>query len=408
MAPDPQRPLHILLASSLYPPLATGGAELVAQYLAEELVRRGHRVTVVSTCPKGDEAEAEERNGVEVIRFFPRNLYWGYERRARPVAMRMLWHVRDAWNTSAAERFGRIIRDNRPDVMHSHLTAGFSPAIWGMAKRADIPTVHTAHDYQIACPRATLLTRRGSICTNPNIGCRAFRSWHLSRAGDIDVFCSPSRFLMDRFLELGLKAGRTRVVNNGIPLPKADPPRDRVGAKRLELLFVARLSAEKGTLVVLDAMRRLPADLPVHLTVMGKGPLEPAVKSAAINDNRISFRGYLQGEEKRRAFLNADGLMLASLWYETAGLVLLEAASHGVAVIATRMGGIPEFMVEGQTGLLVPPGDAEALAVAIMRLATDTDFRERCRLNGPPFARQFSLERMTDEYLEVYRSVVRK
>ncbi len=405
MAPGPQRTLHILLVSSLYPPLVVGGAELVASYLAEELAARGHRVTVLSSCAPGDEGPIERVNGVDVLRFFPRNFYWGFEPGKRALPLRALWHLRDSWNGAVARRVRRIIDDAPPDVMHSHATSGFSPAIWATAKRAQVPTVHTAHDYHLACPRTTLLTRRGAVCTAPNVGCRAFRAWHLSTTRHIDVFCSPSRFLLDYFTQRGLKAGRACVVNNGIPLPDTGLATPGHADHTVELLFVARLTPEKGTLVVLDAMRRLPPDFPVRLTVLGKGPLEEAVRAAAETDRRITFRGYLRGEEKRQAFAAADLLLVASLWHETAGLVLIEAASHGLGVIASRMGGIPEFLVDGQTGLLVAPGDADALAAAILHLAGDPALLTAIRRNAPSFARQFSVRRMTDEYLDIYRSL---
>ena len=91
--------MHVLLVNNLYPPIMAGGAELIVAWLAEGLAARGHRVTAVSTCgPDMEPYPVEHRNGVEVIRFFPRNMYWSFARQGQPRIKRALWHLRDAWN----------------------------------------------------------------------------------------------------------------------------------------------------------------------------------------------------------------------------------------------------------------------------------------------------------------------
>jgi glycosyltransferase involved in cell wall biosynthesis len=315
-----------------------------------------------------------------------------------------MWHLRDAWNSSVARRFRQILTETPPDVMHSHVIDGFSPAIWAAAKKREVPIVHTAHDYHLACPRSSLLTRQGTPCASPNIGCQIFRAWHLSRTRHIDVFCAPSRFVMNYHERHGLRAKNTRIVHNGIPLPlRADVPRSE---GNIELLFAARLTADKGTAVVLEAMRQLPRSLAVHLTVMGKGPMEDVVRAAAENDRRITYLGYVKGDEKWRFFAAADAVLMPSMYYEPAGLVIVEAAAAGTGVIASRIGGIPEFVSEENNGLLIAPNDPGALAAAILRIATEPGLRNTFRTRGPDFAKHFSVDRMVEDYLDAYCSAI--
>jgi glycosyltransferase involved in cell wall biosynthesis len=127
--------MHILVANNLYPPIFAGGAERIVAYLCEGLVNRGHRVTVVSTCgPQMEPYPAEIRNGVEVIRFFPPNVYWSYDRSRKPGLKKWLWHARDAWNREAGARLGAILAEKQPEVMHTHLIDGFSASIWAYAR----------------------------------------------------------------------------------------------------------------------------------------------------------------------------------------------------------------------------------------------------------------------------------
>src|SRR6185437_5364590 len=113
--------MHILLVNNLYPPIMAGGAELIVAYLGEALAARGHRVTAVSTCgPEMEPYPVEQRNGVEVIRFFPRNVYWSFARQGQGRMNRALWHMRDAWNRDAARRFRAVLAEKQPDMVHTH------------------------------------------------------------------------------------------------------------------------------------------------------------------------------------------------------------------------------------------------------------------------------------------------
>jgi glycosyltransferase involved in cell wall biosynthesis len=397
--------MHILIANNVYPPIAAGGAELIVAYLAEELVRRNHRVTVVSTCgPEMEPYPVEQRNGVEVIRFFPRNLYWSFSRQGQGGARKALWHLRDAWNRDAARRFGAMIGDHPPILLHSHLIDGFSAAIWARAKRAGMKVVHTAHDYHLLCPRAFLLTRDWTICHQPGLACRAFRRFHIGTTSHVDLFTSPSEFLLDLHRRAGLRSREAVVVRNGIPLRPPSPRPPRRGPHRFILL--ARLTMEKGIETCLEAMARLPSTLPIELVIGGVGPLEEKVRAAAASDPRIRYVGYVSGEEKHALLDQADHLLLPSLWYENAPVVILEAAAYGLGVIASRIGGIPEFVQEGRTGWLFAPGDAGALALTMTEAMRDPEFSRALPKHATALIDRSTVGHMTDAFLSEYDRVL--
>ena len=396
--------MHVLLANNLYPPIQAGGAELVVAYLAEGLVACGHRATVVSTCgPEMEPYPTEVRNGVNVQRFFPRNVYWSFVREGQSRMRRALWHLRDAWNTNAGRRFRAIVADAKPDVVHTHVIDGFSASIWRQARRLRIPVVHTAHDYHLICPRAFLLTRDWRICTRPALSCLAYRAWHLHTTTDVDLFVSPSEFLLEKHREAGLAMQRTAVVRNGIPLPQPAPR--MTGGGRTRFLLLCRLTQEKGVRIVLDAIRRLPPELPLQLTIAGRGPLEADVRAAAAADPRIHFAGFVQDEEKHALLSEADHLLIPSLWYENAPVAVIEAAAYGIGLIGSRIGGIPELVDEGATGLLFEPGDVDGLAAIILGLATGTIALRGLKQATSAVAARHTIDRMVDDYLQLYCSL---
>lgn len=396
--------MHVMVANNIYPPIAAGGAELIVSYLCEGLVKRGHRVTVVSTCgPDMEPYPVETRNGVEVIRFFPANLYWFFERDRRPGLKKWAWHARDAWNRDAGRRLATIIDETRPDLLHTHVIDGMSASIWGSARQRAIPVLHTAHDYHLICPRAFMLTSDWQICRQPSAVCRVYRSWHLHTAGDVDLFVSPSQFLLDQHKTAGLRAARTAVVHNGIPLPPDQSHRKMSG--RTTFVLLARLTVEKGVRVVLEAVAALPRTLDFELVIAGRGPLEGEMRQAAAADSRIRFLGYVSGEAKQALLRSADYLLIPSLWYENAPVAVIEAAAYRIGVIASRIGGLPEFVREGQTGLLFEPGDAAGLASLMQDLLNGTVTLPNLVTACRSLAEQHTVDRMVDQYLEQYREL---
>ena len=407
--------MHIIVANNIYPPIMAGGAELIVSYLCEGLANRGHRVTVISTCgPEMEPYPVEMRNGVEVIRYFPRNRYWTFARAAlkgqelgfRDKINTARWHLKDAWNRDAGRHARAIFMSSRPDVLHTHVIDGFSATIWYEAKRIGIPVIHTAHDYHLICPRAFLLSRSWQICSNPTLACRLYRFWHLHTSENVDLFASPSKFLLGLHAEAGLQSAESAIVPSGVPLPASKKPVRSVPFNRF--LLLSRLTVEKGIRVVLEAMARLPKNIDLEVSIGGRGPLESEVLDAASKDSRIRFLGYVQGEAKEAALNYADHLLLPSLWYENSPVVILEAAAWGLSLIGSRIGAIPEFVREGFTGRLFAPGNAHDLAETMVAAMTDAGLHIGLETNGAMLISNFTVDRMVDSYLGHYERLVQR
>ena len=157
---------------------------------------------------------------------------------------------------------------------------------------------------------------------------------------------------------------------------------------------------------MLDAVRRLPADLRFELTIAGRGPLEPVVHAAAEADTRIRFAGFVQGNDKHALLANAGHLLIPSLWYENAPVAVVEAAAYGIGVIGSRVGGIPELVNEGSTGFLFEPGDAEGLAAIMHRLATGELALQGLQQAAQAVAERHAVGPMIDAYLRHYQSLL--
>jgi glycosyltransferase involved in cell wall biosynthesis len=202
----------------------------------------------------------------------------------------------------------------------------------------------------------------------------------------------------------GLAARQCAVVRNGIPLPCSNIRRERNRIRGF--LLLTRLTVEKGVRVVLQALASLPRTLEFELVIAGRGPLEQEVRQAAADDPRVRFVGYVTGDVKAALLVGADCLLIPSLWYENAPVAAIEAAAHGLAVVASRIGGLPELVDEGRNGMLFEPGHADGLAAIMCGLIGGNVTLPDIATASRELAQQHSITRMVDAYLDCYEAVL--
>lgn len=182
----------------------------------------------------------------------------------------------------------------------------------------------------------------------------------------------------------------------------------RAGAPGPRLLFVGRLVYYKGVHVLLDAARRWPGTV----WIAGEGPLEPELRARAAAlglADRVRFLGRLSDDDLRACYQAADAFVLPSIAKtEAFGVVQIEAMAAGLPVVSTRLPtGVPWVNQDGVTGFVVPPGDADALGVALERLSVSGDLRQRLGTAGRERAATvFSRERMVRSFRDVVDAVV--
>jgi glycosyltransferase involved in cell wall biosynthesis len=191
---------------------------------------------------------------------------------------------------------------------------------------------------------------------------------------------------------------------------------DRPAHAPFELLFVGRLVERKGVAVLLEAVALLGAESDVRLQVVGEGPLRDRLERRAARlgiAGRVVFHGAVSEEELQQRFSRCDVFLLPAVVdrkgdTEGLGVVLLEAMQHGKPVIASRTGGIIDIVMDGDTGLLVPPGDPGAVAAAVRRLMQDPAFAAGLAARGREHMEQhFSWSSVVDRLAHLYRSVAR-
>ena len=325
-----------------------------------------------------------------------------------------------------------LIRDQRPDVVHAHnLWMRLSPAPLQAAGEAGIPVVMTVHDYNWVCPRKWMITEEDRPCeTGFGRRCALSRcrgshegltwlpynalrwlktAWHrrmLIRW--VDRFISPSEHLA-QWMERSLGVSEVLHIPNFAPRPQGGSV-DAVEHPNT-LLFAGRLSREKGVDVLLRAMPLVVSNHPeVRLVIAGDGPRRRNLEDLAAEleiESVVRFAGALGPEALGRLYGDAGLVVLPTLWMENCPVSILEAFAHGRAVAASRIGGVPELVDDGRTGLLFERGDVRELGARLVELLADPDRINAIGRNAESsWAARFTPEIHGRRLREAYDSVI--
>lgn len=291
----------------------------------------------------------------------------------------------------------QVVREHHVQILQSH---GYKPALlaWLLRRFTGLPWIAFSHGYTSENRRMTVYNR--------------LDLWLLKRADRIVAVSGA----MQRSLEqAGVPHGRLRVIYNAVDPAEYAVHRDgtwfrahcRAGAGDLLVGVIGRLSPEKGQAIFVRAFKDVVRAVPRAKAVMvGDGPerpaLQAAVEDAALQD-RIVFAGY---QCEMTAVYSALDLVVIPSLSEGLPNVLLEALLHRKAVVATRVGGIPEVMDAGRLQWVVPGGDAEHLAGAIIDALRKPDLRSAMGSAGARYVRAvFSPDRRAEQVLALYREV---
>ena len=303
--------------------------------------------------------------------------------------------------TGASPALRRAVASARPQVIHAHF-GGDGWLISRTAARLGIPLVITLHGYDVTrLPAAR--------------GWRGLRYRHNLRTafGRAAVIIAVSEHIRSRAIGLGADPAKVRVHHTGVALPVFP---GGLGAVEFDwdVLFVGRFVAKKGLDDLVAALGRL-SDLRPRAAFIGSGPLEPAIRSLAHSLGvDATFLGVQEPDAVQRHMAAARVFASPSKTApngDTEGLptTILEAAARGLPVVSTFHSGIPEAVIDGETGLLCAEGDREALAANLRRVLTSPDLRDRLGLAARAHVEaNFDLAKQTLLLEDIYDSVAQR
>jgi len=326
------------------------------------------------------------------------------------------------YSYSSRELLHREIRRYQPDVVHVHnFFPLLSPSIYDACTDNSVPVVQTLHNYRTICPGA-LLMRNGNICEKCINGSPynavlyscyrdsmlgslivshmvAYHRNHSTWQEKVDRFIVLTEFARQKFIQANFPSNKIAIKPNFTNCEVSEAK--FFDENKFKALFVGRLSHEKGVSTLLSAWKKI--SLP--LLIIGDGPLLENVKNSGLDT--VIASGLLSSSEVSIKMSKASFLIMPSEWYEGFPMVLVEAFSHGLPVIASRLGGMAEIVEDGVTGLHFEAGNSDDLADKVLWLQNHP---EECKEMGDNARRAYQ-EKYTSEInnkllMQIYQEVI--
>jgi len=388
--------MKILQVVPFFPPAeAFGGPVKVAYQTAKELVKRKHEVVVYTSDAKdfGSRLRIDSDNVIDGIRVhYFRNV-------ALTLVKKFKLFVTPQLVSRAKEEVKKF------DVIHLHEYRTFQNIVIAhYAKKYGVPYILQAHGSIPRIMAKQRLKRIYDILFGYKLLSGAFTVIALSRVE------------AEQYRSVGVPEEKIEVIPNGIDLSEyADLPsrgcfRKKFGIKEEEkiVLYLGRIHRVKGLDILVEAFARVIEDLDdVRLVIVGPddgylSKLEALINALSINDN-VLILGPMYGHNKLEAYVDADVYILPSR-YEAFSMSLLEAYACGKPVIASRVGGLTDTVVEGITGLLVETGDVRKLTRSMLSLLNDDDRAKEMGLRSKQFVKEnFTIEKVVDKLEQLYQ-----
>lgn len=442
--------MKILLAVHQFFPDFFTGTEVLTLSVAKELIRRGHDVEVFTAYPVPEDIDVSLRFDVYEYDGIPVRRFKHNYTNALPPHNVMESEYR---NTFFGEHFSEYLSKNQPDAVHIFHMMRLSGTIVQACHDRRIPAVFTPTDFWAICPTSRLLLPDGSFCEGPDenmVNClkhiagisqggpvgrlvnalpdaavrtivnfsarlpeirylslvRALRGrpdFLLPVMKKIDRIIFPTKIVQRKLQEYGIGRDNSVFMPFGMNLDYYKQAPGKKREKNLRVGYVGSLVEHKGPHVLVNAVRKVPGNLPLEVKIYGNPDEFPdyaaKLEFLASGDERIKFCGTFPNHTIGEIFSEIDVLVVPSIWLENTPLVLYSAQASKTPVIGSRLDGISEVIKDGKNGVLFEKGDADALAEILTTLAND---RERVDEMAANSAEPLSIAGYVERLEEIY------
>jgi len=326
------------------------------------------------------------------------------------------------YNDETIQKLNELIKDKKPDIAHLHLFyGGLSSSVLKTLKLNNIPIIKTVHDYRLLCPANSFLNSKNEICEkckpkkyyncslNKCSENNLFYSSILAMEGYLRRIIDPLNYI-NHFIFVSDFSKQKHIEYDKRYKNKSShlynfttiPPKNKI-IKGEYFLFFGRISKEKGIHTLLKAF----SVLNIKIKVVGDGPIKNELKEKYKSEN-IEFLGHKSGVELTEILKKANFVIVPSEWYENNPMTIIEAYSLGKPVIGAKIGGIPEIVINKQTGFLFESRNVNEL-IEIINFSNSIDLigYEKLSKNARDFALfNFSEEKNYQHLINVYTRII--
>lgn len=392
----------LFVSRNFFPKGVVGGAQVSVRLLASELKRQGHDVAVLSVDTQ-EHKGLHEPTGLPEYRLKLKNIYAAGTTTAWKKA---IWHGIDRFGGLMSKDYAEVLADFRPNVINTNVMAAIGPGIWIKAAQAQVPIVHTVHDYYLMCIKSGM--RRGNLnCDEPCKACRMTALGPmLGPSRKVVEVIYVSEHMKRAHFAAGLFApetGATIIHGSYAPTKPIAPRLGSVEPGRLTIGYFGRISPEKGLDRLIKTLAKLPTDR-WTLRVGGSGAPEYVRAMADLATGLpVDFLGVQKPDD---FYASVDAVVVSSLWHDPAPRVAYEAGIHGVIPIVAKRGGLPELVGNGIRGLIFDPDNSDSLIEAIDRFLMQPDLLVKFQENWAAARHIFDPTTVAEQTLAVYERAI--
>lgn len=400
---EEKKRMKICLINNLYPPYNRGGAEQVIVKTVEGLKEAGHDVVLITSSPQHDECTEEQ--GVRIYRITPPNLFFYTNLHHHSIILRLLWHGIDMMNIRAAKEVKEIIKQEKPDIIHTHNLMGMSFLIPYIIRKLTIRHVHTVHDVQLVEPSAMILKEKEQSLRYHNPCTWVYTQIMKILMGSPNVVISPSQFLKDFYTSRGFfRKSTVEIIRNPMTFTKSlRLESGKKGTKSgITFLYLGQIEEHKGIQTLVKTFSAFKQK-EIKLHIVGDGTLLESVKQWTKNQSNIIVHGRKKHEDIPALLKEIDMTIVPSLCYENSPTVIFESFAFGIPVIASDIDGIAELITQGQNGITFHAGNAEDLTEKVTWAITHKEDIEKMKSQTQASLHGLSIdayiEKLTTHYI---------
>lgn len=396
--------MKICIISNLYPPNILGGAEIIVEKLVNAIARKNHEVVVI-TCSADNEEKIMRKDNITIYSIATTRIYPTYQQTNAKSYEKPLWHLFDLWNKKSKKRIIQIIKDEKCDIIHINNFKGLSLSCFDVGKSLNIPVVFESHDFSLICPRANLIRGNNTLCLERNKICDTYVSIQRKLIkNNVDLMIAPSNFMINKYREnnffndtecikipLGIDFERVKTIKS---------------YDNIDITYIGSLGKHKGVDTLINAFKEIPDDN-VKLHIIGKGYDEEEFKKMALEDNRITFHGFVNNEDIKKYYSLSNIIVIPSICYDNSPMVIYESFATATPVIGSNIGGIPELIKDNINGFLFEAGNKDDLKEKLLKVINDKEILRELEENAYESISNDSIDVMADESIKAYEQLMK-
>jgi glycosyltransferase involved in cell wall biosynthesis len=392
--------MKILVVHNIYKPYYRGGAEVVAVNLVEGIKSKGDEPVVVSL---GYQDKVENVDGVKIYRLKPFNIFNYLDIGSKPFFLRCLFHLIDIFGDVGPRKVLRIAKEEKPDFIFLQGIKGFGYVLPRLLEFYGFKTALRVFDMQFIHPSGLAPKNKKSLLV------KLYIIFVKALLGNPCLIIFPSQFVAGFYRDLGFfKKSQIKIISNPLPTKIKDLIIEKVDLKdKPSFLFLGQIEKYKGLGDLISALKEVKGDYILYVVGEGRGLNE--AKRLALDDKRIVFYGRLDQDRLiREIWPKIDLLINPSLVEETFGMVIIEAYSNGVPVVASEIGALKEIVIENETGWLFRPGDVCHLRYKLQEIVDKkidlTIMKKNCLKEAEKYSQTNYLSKLYESFLEIQQS----